>query len=109
MGPRALDTLGQQIVDLVCLAIDADDRVLDTLLSSVPAVHLYRAEQFLRSKLDCPELMPQQIADACGISLRYLQQLFTDNGRSVCDWIREQRLIRCEEELRKQIGRRSCR
>ena len=107
MDPRALDTLGQQIVDLVCLAIHADDRVLDTHLSSVRAAHLYRAEQYIRSKLDWPELMPQQIADACGISLRYLQQLFTDNDRSVCDWIREQRLIRCEEELRKPSSRLS--
>lgn len=107
MSRPALDTLGQHIVDLVCLAIEADDRVLDGHLSSVRAAHLYRAEQYIRKNLDRSELMPQQIADACGISLRYLQQLFTGTGRSVCDWVREQRLLMCDEELRKASSRLS--
>jgi AraC-like DNA-binding protein len=107
MNEGALDVLGRQIIELLCLAIQADDRVLDTHLSSVRAAHLYRAEQYIRANLERSELMPQQIADACGISLRYLQQLFTDTGRSVCDWVREQRLIMCGEELRKPNSRLS--
>ena len=31
-----------------------------------------------------------------------LQRLFTDSGRSICEWIREQRLLMCDEELRKK-------
>ena len=107
LSPSALDTMGQHIVDLVCLAIQADDRVLDGHLSSVRAAHLYRAEQYIRKNIERSELMPQQIAEACGISLRYLQQLFTDTGRSVCEWVREQRLLMCDEELRKPSSRLS--
>jgi AraC-like DNA-binding protein len=99
--------LGRHMIELLCMAIQADDRVLDTHLSSVRAAHLYRAEQYIRANLERSELLPQQVADACGISLRYLQQLFTDTGRSVCDWVREQRLIMCDEELRRPNSRHS--
>ncbi len=103
----SLDALGRHMIELLCLAIQADDRVLDTHLSAVRAAHLYRAEQYIRANLERSELLPQQVADACGISLRYLQQLFTDTGRSVCDWVREQRLIMCDEELRRPSSRQS--
>ncbi len=42
----------------------------------------------------------QAIADACGISVRYLHQLMKRQGTSVCHWIRVQRLLRCDEMLR---------
>lgn len=39
------------------------------------------------------------MADACGISLRYLQQLFFETDQSINGFIRERRLARCREEL----------
>lgn len=101
MDNRAYEVVGQHFIDLLCLAIQNDDRVLDSHLSSVRAAHLFRAEQFIRGNLRRAELTPQQIADSCGISLRYLQRLFTDSGRSICEWVRDQRLLMCDEELRK--------
>ena len=102
MNSAAHEVVGQHLIDLLCLAIQGDERVLSSNLSSVRSAHLFRAEQFIRGQLSKQELLPQDIADACGISLRYLQRLFTDSGRSICEWIREQRLLMCDEELRKK-------
>ena len=102
MDVAAHEVVGQHLIDLLCLAIQGDERVLNSNLSSVRSAHLFRAEQFIRSHLNKQELLPQDIADSCGISLRYLQRLFTDSGRSICEWIREQRLLMCDEELRKK-------
>jgi AraC-like DNA-binding protein len=101
MDARTHEVIGQHFTDLLCLAIQSDDRVLDSHLGAVRAAHLFRAEQFIRSNLRRSDLTPQQIADSCGISLRYLQRLFADSGRSMCEWVREQRLLMCDEELRK--------
>jgi AraC-like DNA-binding protein len=101
MGASAHETVGRHIIDLLCLAIENDERVLDSNLSSVRAAHLFRAEQYIRNNLAKSDLQPQSAADACGISLRYLQRLFTDSGRSISEWIREQRLLMCDEELRR--------
>ncbi|MBB4291796.1 AraC-like DNA-binding protein [Rhizobium leguminosarum] len=102
MDGTAHEVVGQHLVDLLCMAIQGDERVLSSNLSSVRSAHLFRAEQFIRNQLHKQELLPQDIADRCGISLRYLQRLFTDSGRSICEWIREQRLLMCDEELRKK-------
>jgi AraC-like DNA-binding protein len=101
LNSSAKEMVGQQLIDLLCLAIQDDDRVLDSQMSSVRAAHLFRAEQYIRQNLAKGELQPQDVADACGISLRYLQRLFTDSGRSIYEWIREQRLLMCDEELRR--------
>jgi len=43
--------------------------------------------------------MPSTIAAAHGISVRTLQQLFSDAGTTVSSWIRERRLKACYREL----------
>ena len=40
------------------------------------------------------------VAQACGISVRYLHQVFSTSGTSVSQWVRELRLIACEQQLR---------
>ncbi|OWY06328.1 helix-turn-helix domain-containing protein [Thioclava sp. IC9] len=98
----ARETAGSHLLEMLCLAIRSDERVLDSTTSTVRAAHLYRAEQFIRANLKDPNLSPQSVARACGISLRYLQQLFSDAGPSVNGYIRDRRLTRCSEELRAQ-------
>ena len=99
LDARTRDVMGLHILDLLCLAIRADHRVLDSETSSVRAGHLHRAEQFIRDNLKDPDLGPRAVADSCGISLRYLQRLFSDTGQSVNGYIREARLTRCAEDL----------
>jgi AraC-like DNA-binding protein len=52
-------------------------------------------------------LTPQMIADGCGISLRYLHQIFEREGVTVCAHIRNQRLSMCDAMLRDPNCRKS--
>lgn len=100
---RAL--VGRHLVELLALAIEADQRVLVGHSSSVRNAHLHRAEHFIAAHLRDVRLSPQAIAEGCGISLRYLHQLFEAEGTTVCAHIRNQRLLMCDAALKD----RSCR
>lgn len=90
---------GMHILDLLCLAIRKDDRVLDSNVSSIRAAHLHRAEQFIRNNLNNEDLSSSDVAEACNVSLRYLQQLFLGTDKSISGFIREKRLVRAREDL----------
>ncbi|MCP3370622.1 helix-turn-helix domain-containing protein [Bradyrhizobium cajani] len=99
--------MGRHLVELLAMAIEADDRVLTGHSSSVRNGHLLRCEHFIRSRLDDMRLTPQMIADGCGISLRYLHQIFEGEGMTVCAYIRNQRLSMCDALLRDPNCRKS--
>lgn len=90
---------GMHILDLLCLAIRKDDRVLDSETSTIRAAHLHRAEQFIRNNLGNEDLSSSLVAQACNVSQRYLQQLFSGSDKSVSGFIREKRLVRAREDL----------
>ncbi|GGE07442.1 AraC family transcriptional regulator [Aureimonas endophytica] len=102
---RAL--MGSQLVDLLAMAIEADDRILGSQSSSVRGAHLHRAEQFVRQHLRDIRLSPVMVAEGCGISRRYLDQLFEAEGTSVAAYIRAQRLLMCDAALRDAHNRKA--
>jgi AraC-like DNA-binding protein len=85
--------LGRQLIELLTLAIDRSSDTADVAQSTVRAAHLKRAEEVIRRNLSNPDLSPDLVADACGISKRYLHQIFADANGTVSQLIREQRLI----------------
>lgn len=99
MTQEARVTVGRQLVDLLVLAIKADDRVLASGNSTVRIAHLARIEAYVRANLQDFRLDPDRIAGACGISTRYLHELFRDTNQTVRSWIRDQRLGACREAL----------
>lgn len=99
MTQEARSTVGRQLVDLLVLAVKADERVLTSGNSTVRAAHLARIEAYIRTNLHEFGLRPERIAQACGISTRYLHELFRDTDQTVRDWIRDQRLTACREAL----------
>lgn len=99
INDAARELAGKHILDMLCLSIVSDDRVLDSAVSPIRASHLHRAEQYIRDNLKDPDLGPQAVAEACGISLRYLQGLFQDSDKSINSFIRDCRLDRCAEDL----------
>jgi AraC-like DNA-binding protein len=99
MSPEVRATVGQQVVDLLALSLRNDDRVLRSATSSVREGHLARIEDYVRAHLSDPALDPERIAGACGISVRYLHELFRDVGTSVGQWIKLQRLAACRDAL----------
>ncbi|OAN80006.1 AraC family transcriptional regulator [Sulfitobacter sp. EhC04] len=100
IGDAAREMAGQHLLDLLCLSMRSDDRILDSTASTIRAAHLQRAEQYIRDNLANPGLTSQVVAESCGISLRYLQRLFAENDHSVVGYIRDKRLTRCHEMLR---------
>lgn len=101
MNEAAREAAGRHLIELLCLALRADERALDSAETAVRLAHLHRAEQFVRENLKRPDLSPSLIAEACGISPRYLQRLFADSQLSVSGYIRDCRLAHCDEELRR--------
>ncbi len=99
MTQEARATVGRQLVDLLVLAIKADDRVLTSGNSTVRAAHLARIEAYIRTNLQEFDLGPERIAQACRISTRYLHELFRDTDQTVRGWIRDQRLAACRDAL----------
>ncbi|HCP80229.1 MAG TPA: AraC family transcriptional regulator [Octadecabacter sp.] len=99
LDETARSAAGKHILDLLCLAIRKDDRVLDSNMSSIRAAHLHRAEQFIRNNLSNEDLSSNLVAEACNVSLRYLQQLFLGADKSISGFIREKRLVRAREDL----------
>ncbi|WP_432515126.1 AraC-like ligand-binding domain-containing protein [Kineococcus sp. SYSU DK001] len=110
-----LGALAQQLADdaLHGSAV-LSDAVLDLLAATVSEqldcapvvpVETHRHALFLRiltfidARLDDPELTVPGIAAAHHVSLRYLQKLFEEEGRTVSGWLRERRLDRCRRDL----------
>jgi len=94
---RAADVLGRQMVEVLALALDesaGDDHQVRT---AVRAGHLRRAEQVIRKHLSSPLLSPEFVAEACGISKRYLHELFGDTNQTVSQFIRDERLVAAKE------------
>lgn len=101
------EAVGRQLVDLLALSLQADERVLGSRDSSVRAAHLARIEAFVRANLRRRELDPDLIARHCGISIRYLHQLFRDTNRTLGQWVRDMRLETAREELSAAANARS--
>ena len=99
--------LSSCVVELAALTMEGDNRVIGSDLSSVQAGHISRAERYIRANLANRELSPELVAHACGISVRYLHQVFSGSGKSIGQWIRELRLQACEQQLRNPRRRES--
>lgn len=99
LTPTARDTIGRQLLELLGLALNDASDASESGYSSVRAAHLSRVEKFIRANLKDPDLSPELIADACGISKRYLHDLFRDVNGTVSQQIRDQRLVAARDRL----------
>jgi AraC-like DNA-binding protein len=107
MDEPARALTGKHLIELLAMAIESDERVLVGHSSSVRSAHLLRCEHFIRARLGDTRLTPQTVADGCGISIRYLHQIFEGEGVTVSAYIRNQRLLICDTMLRDPNCRRS--
>jgi acetamidase/formamidase/AraC-like DNA-binding protein len=67
--------------------------------TATQAAILHRLCQTIERRLDDPDLTPARIAEAEGISERYMQKLFEGSGSSFTHYLRERRLQRTSAEL----------
>ena len=91
--------LGRQLVELLALALDRRSEVSQGVGSSVRMAHRRRAEEVIRRNLSEGAMSPETVAEACGISKRYLHELFADVNYTVSQFMREQRLQAARDVL----------
>ncbi|MFF4779328.1 helix-turn-helix domain-containing protein [Microtetraspora fusca] len=93
------ERLAATVIDLVAATAAAQLGEDPAELPGADRVLLLRIKTFVRWHLSDPGLTPQVIADAHGISVRYLHRLFEAGDTTLCRWIRELRLQECRREL----------
>ncbi|WP_316778495.1 helix-turn-helix domain-containing protein [Streptomyces sasae] len=93
------ERLAGSVIDLVAATAAGQLGAEPAELPGADGVLLLRVKTYIRWHLSNPGLAPSVIAGAHGISVRYLHRLFEAEGRTVCQWIREQRLRECRREL----------
>jgi AraC-like DNA-binding protein len=91
-GTVTRDGLGRCLVELLCLALEDDERALGSGMSSVRLGHLARVERYVRKNLTNHAMTIEEIALANGISSRYLHDLFKGSDTTIGQWIRVLRL-----------------
>ena len=91
--------LGRHLVELLALALDRRSEVSQGVGSSVRMAHRRRAEEVIRRNLSEGAMSPETVAEACGISKRYLHELFADVNYTVSQFMREQRLQAARDVL----------
>lgn len=99
LTPSARETIGRHLLELLGLALNDASNACESGYSSVRAAHLSRVEKYIRANLKDPDLSPDLIAEACGISKRYLHDLFKDMNGTVSQQIRDQRLVAARDRL----------
>ena len=99
LGAAAGETVGRQLLELLGLALDETVDASSSNLSAVRTAHISRVEKFIRENLKNPNLSPDLIAESCGISKRYLHDLFNDVNGTVSQQIRDQRLVAARDRL----------
>lgn len=96
---RSRETIGRQLLELLGLALNSAADAGESGYSSVRAAHLSRVEKFIGANLKNADLSPDLIAESCGISKRYLHDLFKDVNGTVSQRIRDARLIAARDRL----------
>lgn len=72
---------------------------------SVRTSNLARAKRAMRMRLGDPDLTLAEIANSCGISLRYLHDLFRDESMTAREYLQGERLQRARLMLQSASGR----
>lgn len=95
-GPAA-GSLMDGAVSLVTALVT--ERLAQTAPSAPQDAMMLRIRAYIESRLSDPTLVPDSIAEAHGISRRYLFKLFASEDTTVSGWIRMRRLERCARDL----------
>lgn len=99
-APASRSVIGRQLLELLSLTLEGAGSADGASNSSVRSAHLARIDRFIRGNLGDQDLSPDTIAEACGISKRYLHDLFKDVNGTVSQQIRDQRLQAACDMLR---------
>ncbi|MBV8805900.1 MAG: helix-turn-helix domain-containing protein [Sinobacteraceae bacterium] len=92
--------------DLVLLAVSGAADIMSDA-RSIRAGNLARAKRVIRTRFADPDLSLSDIARECGLSLRYLHDLFRDDGRTAREYLQGERLKAARSMLERSAARAS--
>ncbi|MEO3990934.1 helix-turn-helix domain-containing protein [Pseudocitrobacter cyperus] len=98
ISPQHASQLSDILLDLIISALSE----LSVAVPAQPNSHstlFYTAQEYINTHLANPELSLQECAQKCGISPRYLQKLFQEQGTTVSKWIQQQRMEKYKQAL----------
>lgn len=98
LHPVTRDRLVHDVTDILSTLIGETMREMP-LEDAARRTFVLRAKAFIDAHLDDPDLDPERIALAHGISVRYLHKLFQADGITVGRWILHARLEKCRRVL----------
>ena len=99
LPPAAKLQIAEHVLDLAALALSTMADEITPSLSSGRAVALLRLRMAIESRLTEPTLTPKIAAAAAGISVRYANELLSQQGMSLERFIVARRLERCSHAL----------
>jgi AraC-like DNA-binding protein len=99
LQPTAKPLVAEHVLDLAALALAADTGKDTPALSSARAVALLHLRSVIESRLTDPSLSPGTAASAAGISVRYANDLLSEQATSLERYIVSRRLERCRRAL----------
>lgn len=98
--PAVVAQLTSTLIDLIGTAARRPGQTATLHPRALPErSRLLQIYAFMRQRLADPELTPEVVAAAHGISVRQLNRILEDDGESPASWIRRQRLDRCRRDL----------
>jgi AraC-like DNA-binding protein len=86
------------VADLVLLGLNAPS-ASESGARSIRMSNLSRVKQIVRQKMDDPDLTLADIAQAAGLSLNYLHNLFRDQGQTLYEFLKNERLLMARKLL----------
>ncbi len=94
--------LSEYSLDLLTLAF-ASVHPTNFNVCSSRIIILNRIKDFIGRNLSDPEINPDRVSDAVGISPRYINKLFKDENTSLMRYILKRRLENCRKDLRNPV------
>lgn len=102
MTSSTFEATAEQSLDLFTLALNSI-RPTSLNLSRSRSLSLSRIKDFVERQLDNPDLHTETVVQGTGLSARYINELFHDEGTSLMRYIWQLRLKRCHHDLTNSI------
>ncbi|MGC9537553.1 helix-turn-helix domain-containing protein [Streptomyces sp. UG1] len=93
LAPDTSARIGGTLLELLATAL-SDRTAVDSRLKAPGTVHMVRARRYIDDHIADPDLSPPVIAQALGISVRYLHAIFRAEDTSPSRWILRRRVHR---------------
>jgi AraC-like DNA-binding protein len=105
LGEEVRAGLGERLMDMLAMTLQASPDDLPTLDGSVRKARLASVQNWIEAHIGEHDLTLERIALANGVSLRQLHLLFEGSEMTASEWIWNRRLQRCYDAIERSGGR----